>query len=151
MSEDKKPANPVGRPTLYNQEIQDRADKYINDWELYKEIKEKANPEKVMMIVNAIPSIAGLALELGVHRSTIYKWVEAKHSKFIDTLEIIQQKQEVFLIHHGLTKGYDAGFAKFLAINVTSFKDKVEHDVGEDAKEVLLGYQLKPKVENEKQ
>lgn len=140
MSEQSKPANPVGRPSLYTPEIQEKADRYINEWDLYKEIPEKADPKKVTTVVNAIPSIAGLALELGVHRSTIYKWVEAKHCKFIDTLEIIQQKQEVFLIHHGLTKGYDSGFAKFLAINVTSFKDKVEttHAVTDEVKKLII-------------
>ena len=83
-------------------------------------------------------SILG-ALTLGIHRATVYLWAE-KHQLFIDTLEIIQQKQEIFLMHHGLTKGYDSGFAKFMAINVTKYRDKIEttHEVSKDVKRLII-------------
>jgi len=119
--------NKVGRPSSYTPEIQAIADDYVNGWDLYKEIKNSDG--SVTTVVNAIPSVAGLALTLGVHRSTIYNWIKDKNRQFLDTLEIIKQKQEVFLIHHGLTRGYDSGFAKFLAINVTDYKDKVEQTI----------------------
>lgn len=124
MSE-QKPSNLGGRPTLYNDQLQKLADEYVDNWNLYLEIKSKDDPSKVTHVVNSIPSIVGLALHLGVHRDSIYNWAKI-HEKFIYTLERIKQKQEMFLIHHGLTKGYDSGFAKFLSINVTDYKDKVE-------------------------
>tara|TARA_R110002096_G_scaffold232683_1_gene422584 strand:- start:673 stop:1104 length:432 start_codon:yes stop_codon:yes gene_type:complete len=139
MSEEIKPANPVGRPTLYNEEIQKQANEYINNWSLYAEIKNGEDPEKVTHIVNSIPSIAGLSLELGIHRATAYNWSES-YPEFFDTLELIQQKQEIFLMHHGLTKGYDSGFAKFMAINVTKYRDKVEtvHAVTDEVKKLVI-------------
>ena len=122
---DKK--NPVGRPSKYNKDIQKAADDYVDNWNLYLEIKSKENPESVTHVINSIPSIASLALELNVHRDSIYEW-EKDDSKrqFSDTLERLRQKQEAFLIHHGLTKGYDSGFAKFMAINITKYRDKIE-------------------------
>jgi hypothetical protein len=124
--EEVKKSNPVGRPTIYTEQIQLLADTYINEWELYKvNTDEDGN---ITRSVNSIPSIAGLSLTLGIHRATVYLWAK-KHDLFIDTLEVIQQKQEIFLMHHGLTKGYDSGFAKFMAINVTKYRDKIEHSI----------------------
>ena len=112
--------NTVGRPSKYNEEIQKIADDYVDNWKLYMEVGSD-------MVINSIPSIASLALELKVHRDSIYEW-EKDNSKcqFSDTLERLRQKQESFLIHHGLTKGYDSGFAKFMAINITKYRDKIE-------------------------
>ena len=110
-----------GRPTKYNEEMQRLADEYVDNCGLYMILDDKKVP-------NSIPSIVGLALKLKVHRDTIYEWCKT-HRQFSDTLENIKQKQELFLMHHGLTKGYDSGFAKFLAINVTSYKDKVEQTI----------------------
>jgi hypothetical protein len=133
----KKKAKQVGRPTLYSKKIQSLSDKYINEWELYKVITDEDG--SITRFVNSIPSIAGLALELGVHRATLYNWAE-DYTLFFDTLEVIQQKQEIFLMHHGLTKGYDSGFAKFMAINVTKYRDKVEtvHAVTDDVKRLII-------------
>ena len=137
MSEETKPASKSGRKSLYTPEIQKSADNYINNWNMYLELE---NPDgSVERVVNSIPSIAGLAMELGIHRATVYLWAE-KHDLFIDTLELIQQKQELFLMHHGLTRNYDSGFAKFMAINVTKYKDKIEttHAVTDEVKKLVI-------------
>lgn len=116
----------VGRPSKYNENTQKLSDEYVDNYKLYNELV--GSDGKITHMVNSIPSVAGLAKYLGVHRDTIYEWSNA-HSQFSDTLERLKQTQEVFLIHHGLTKGYDSGFAKFLAINMTSYKDKVEQSI----------------------
>ena len=131
---------PCGRPTKYiENEIQSKSDEYVDGWELFLEIKDKKDPEKITHLVNSIPSIASLAMHLGVHRDTIYEW-EKKYQLFSDTLERLRQKQESFLIHHGLTKGYDSGFAKFLTVNLTRYRDKIEstHDVGVETKKLII-------------
>lgn len=121
QEENKAKPNLGGRPTKYSKEMQKLADQYVDECGLYVDVDGKKLP-------NSIPSIVGLALKLKVHRETIANWAKAER-QFFDTLENIKQKQELFLIHHGLTKGYDSGFAKFLAINVTRFKDKIEHTI----------------------
>lgn len=135
--EEKKPnkaqvqeKNKGGRPTLYSEEMQKRADLYLEECTLYKEYNGSLFP-------NPIPSVAALALILDVDRDTLYNWSK-KHTQFFGTLRKIKDKQEMFLIHHGLTKGYDASFAKFLAINVTDFRDKVEQEVTQKEIKVVL-------------
>ena len=74
---------------------------------------------------NSIPSIAGLATHLDVMRNTIYDWAKL-YPEFSNILDRLQRKQEEFLLFHGLTKGYDSSFAKFITQNVTRFRDKLE-------------------------
>jgi hypothetical protein len=122
----------VGRPSKYNEEIQKKADKYASV-ELYsKKIIEKVfQGAKIPIeidVPNSVPTVAGLALELGISRETVYDWAR-KIPSFSDTLQKIKLKQEAFLVHHGLLGGYDGNYAKFLAINMTDYKDKVESTV----------------------
>jgi hypothetical protein len=136
-----------GRPTLYSEEMQKKADEYL-DFSLFetysKEIVVKDQIQTINLErPNSIPSIASLALHLGVHRETLYNWAKAER-QFFDTLEHLRQKQQHFLEYHGLTRGYDSGFAKFLAVNVTEYKDKVEekHEVNTTVK---LAYKIDDK------
>lgn len=133
----------TGRPTLYSKEMQEKADKYL-DFPLFETYSKEIVVKDQIQVINAerpnsIPSISGLALHLGVHRETLYNWGK-KHCQFFDTLETLKQKQEHFLEYHGLTRGYDSSFAKFLAINVTKYKDKVEttHSLSEETKKLVI-------------
>jgi hypothetical protein len=118
-----------GRPTKYCEEILHLAQEYINKpffETVTKDVPTKNGIETVAYErPNGIPSIAGLAVCLKVSRETIYRWSE-KHSDFCDTLEELKVKQKEFLLYHGLTKGYDSSFAKFVSVNMTDMSDKKE-------------------------
>ena len=138
MSESKeaeKKPNLGGRPSKYNDLIQKKADEYVNGYSLYMELKhkDKNNNDVITHVPNSIPSIEGLALELGLSRETIYQQSSGDYAKcqFSDTLERLKQKQKQFLLHHGLLKNYDASFAKFVSVNMTDMRDKIEntHDL----------------------
>ena len=144
--EDQKPKNLGGRPTLYSEEMQKKADNYLLKplFETYQ--KEIVVSGQIQIIncerPNGIPSVAELSLELDVHRDTIYEWIKV-HPKFSDTFERLKAKQKQFLNYHGLTKGYDSGFAKFVAVNVTDYKDKIEQDINQKTIQINIDDQDK--------
>ena len=115
MSEKK---NTVGRPSKYNEEIQKYADDYIDNYLDYEVINDKSVP-------NTIPSKCDLAFKLRVHRETITNWGK-ENRQFLDTLERINQKQELMLSKFGLNRGYDGAITKMHMVNLTGYKDKVE-------------------------
>ena len=119
MSKEKK--NQVGRPTKYNQDVQKFAEDYINNYQEYEDINGKLVP-------NNIPSQCDLAYKLKVHRETIANWGK-EHSQFFDILERINQKQEIMLQKFGLNRGYDATITKLYTVNLTKYKDRVDHQV----------------------
>lgn len=114
----------AGRKTKYNEEMQKKADDYINNYSEYETLPDGK------VVVNTIPTSTELAYKLRVHRETIYNWGK-ENRQFFDTLERIKQKQEMMITKHGLTRNYDSSFAKFIAVNVTSYKDKVEQTVNQ--------------------
>ena len=118
MSDKKKP---LGRPSKYSEEIQKFADNYIDNYPEYEEVNGK-------MIPNNIPSQCDLAFKLKVHRETIANWGK-QHRQFFDTLERINQKQELMLGKFGLNRGYDATITKLYTVNLTKYKDKVEQTI----------------------
>jgi len=118
MSEKK---NTVGRPSKYNEEIQKYADDYIDNYLDYEVINDKSVP-------NTIPSKCDLAFKLRVHRETITNWGK-ENRQFLDTLERINQKQELMLSKFGLNRGYDGAITKMHMVNLTNYKDKVEQSI----------------------
>jgi len=44
-------------------------------------------------------------------------------------------------LYHGLTKGYDSGFAKFVSVNMTDMRDKIEEKKEVRHIQVKLDYQ----------
>ncbi len=114
----KKEKRSVGRPTMYNEEIQKFADDYIDNYEYYETINDKKVPRN-------IPSQCDLAFKLKVHRETIANWGK-KNSQFLDTLERINQMQELMLCKFGLNRGYDATITKLYTVNLTRYRDKIE-------------------------
>jgi hypothetical protein len=122
MSEIKEePTKSVGRPSLYNKEIQEFADNYIDNYPDYDLVDGRNVP-------NSIPSQCDLAFKLRVHRETIANWGKANR-QFFDTLERINQKQELMLSKFGLNRGYDGTITKMHMVNLTSYKDKVEQTI----------------------
>lgn len=109
---------PAGRPTNYNAEIQAKAEKYIVDYKKHKHV---------------IPSIAGLAMVLGISRNTIYDWAKKKENKkFKYTLDQLMTNQECKLLNSGLSGEFNSAITKLALVN-HGYSDKKEDDEKEEA------------------
>lgn len=102
-----------GRPTDYSEEIVKKAKDYLANYEALGE---------------AVPTVAGLALQLGVVKSTIYDWAKHKDKQeFSDTLDNIQQEQEKKLTSLGLTGKFNSVITKLMLSN-HGYSDRQEID-----------------------
>lgn len=103
-----------GRPTSYDPEktlfmVEDYLEKYQDNNEL-------------------IPTIAGLALHLGVSRATVNLWdTQDDKKEFSDMLEKIKARQELLLVSGGLGGTMNAAITK-LVLSKHGYSDKVETD-----------------------
>lgn len=105
----------MARPTLYSQEILEKAQNYIQVYE--KELG------------SIIPSIAGLSLYLDTARSTLYEWRD-KHEEFSDILERLMTLQERILIEKGLIREFNPTMTKMmLTKHGYGEKDLPDHQV----------------------
>ena len=114
MAEDKNEAeSKVGRPTLYTPERVEAAWDYVNGgWEL---------------VGDKVPSISGLACEIGVHRETCHNWAGEDGNEFFDILKVLAQKQERELLNNGLDGTFTAPITKMM-LSKHGYSDRVETD-----------------------
>jgi hypothetical protein len=107
----------MARPTDYSNEILTQTEIYLTQSideysEFHKTRGEKSDSfERVLRV--KLPTIEGLALFLGVDRSTIYEW-EGKHKEFSYTLDKIRAEQQQRLIDNGLSGDYNPVIAKLI-------------------------------------
>lgn len=89
---------------------------------------------------NRFPSIAGLAVDLGKARSTIYKWsTEPDKKEFSDILERILTWQEIRLVENGLNGTFNSTITK-LILSKHGYVDKQETDLTSGGKPLpILG------------
>ena len=92
-----------GRPTKYNQELQDKADWYAGEG--WKEVGD------------AVPTVEGLALELGVTPRTLQLWANDEDKQILRTLADIHASQSRNLINHGLFGTYNSNIVKLMMAN----------------------------------
>lgn len=91
---------PAGRPTKLTPKSRKQAnDYYVN-----------------CLTNNKVPTHAGLAVELDVSKSTIYKWAE-EDKEFSDTLAGIKTLQELKLVDGGLTNQLNPTITKLMLSN----------------------------------
>lgn len=103
---------PAGRPSLYTPELLEKAYEYLEVWD--------AGGDQV------IPSIAGLALHIGVCRDTCHAWVkDEEKEKFSDIYKEVMMKQEVTLANKGLTGAFNSTITK-LMMTKHNYSDKQE-------------------------
>ena len=99
-----------GRPTLYNDDLLEKARSYANgEWE---------------QVGDAMPSIVGMCIYIGIVKATAYRWSnEDGKGQFKDILDHIMTKQENVLFNRSLTGDYNANIAK-LALGKHGYHDK---------------------------
>ena len=120
---------PGGRPTDYNEAILSRAREYLNL------IRPNEN--------EAIPSIEGLALYLGISRPTVYDWAKQEDKKeFSYIVEDILSNQGRTLINKGLLGQFNPTIAKLL-LSKHGYADKQEL-TGKDGEKLDMGVVILP-------
>lgn len=102
----------VGRPTKYSDDIQAKADAYVDGGFIESG--------------DVVPSRAGLALELRVSRETLTNW-EKVHPEFLGTLERLSWLQERISLNGGLKGELNSTIVKLLLAN-HGYSDRQEID-----------------------
>jgi hypothetical protein len=105
-------ANPVGRPSKYNDEMQDTAERYIYEYSQQGDV---------------IPSAAGLCVWLGIARPTLHEW-ERAYPKFSNTLDVIKVLQEQIALNKGITGDFNSTIVKLVLAN-HGYSDKQQTDI----------------------
>lgn len=100
-------SNPVGRPSDYTPEIIIKINDYL----------ETAIPENMK-----IPTVEGIALELGNSKDTLYEWAKI-HPEFSDALSKLKMKQKEALVSIGIFGG------KEINATIVALLLKVNHDM----------------------
>jgi hypothetical protein len=123
----------VGRPTKFTEGTLKDTEQYLSDCtDTYESRVESTDGGGVATKLSyrlqvKLPSIAGLAVNLKVARSTIYEWAK-DHPEFSDILERILAEQERRLIENGLSGIYNATIVK-LALGKHGYSDKSDTDI----------------------
>jgi len=100
-----------GRPTKYTREMAEKAEAYLVNYD------DLGDP---------VPTVAALACELGVCRSTCYEWAK-HHSRFSNILTRVEQIQERALVSGGLKADFNPAVTKMM-LTKHGYSDKVEQD-----------------------
>lgn len=120
---------PTGRPSKYTPELLEAAREYANGgWAACGDV---------------IPTAVGLALDIGIDKSTAYAWAkQPDKAEFYDILRKVEGKQERILANSGLEGHFSPPIAKMM-MTKHGYSDRIEtdnkHDVSDPMKE-LLGF-----------
>ena len=105
---------PAGRPSDYTPEIVEKAWAYVNGgWE------EVGDP---------VPSVAGLACEIGIRRETCHVWAKDETKEFSNILSAIAEKQERQLLRGGLSSVFNASITKMM-MTKHGYSDATKNEV----------------------
>jgi hypothetical protein len=61
-----------------------------------------------------VPSVAGLACEIGISRETCHAWARDDDNEFSDILKLISRKQERELLNNGLSGDFNYSITKMM-------------------------------------
>jgi len=80
--------------------------------------------------LNRFPTFERFAVSIGVTHKTLQNWCKEKDKEeFLRAYELCKDIQKALIIEGSMTGDYNAAFAKFLAVNVTDLRDKVEQEI----------------------
>jgi hypothetical protein len=119
----------AGRPTKYTDEMPQRLMDFFNVPQERIVEKEVATATGVKVIretvANKLPTVHGFCASIPIAMSTFQDWVAA-NPEFRATLAKCKQMQTDHLMQKALDGGFHAGFAKFMMMNLTKYREKVE-------------------------
>ena len=112
-------AHPGGRPTKYNDEMAEKAEWYVSGG--YEELGD------------VVPSIAGLACHLDIHKQTVNEWAD-KHPQFSTYVKKVAQVQEKVCVSGGMTGKYNSSITKLLlSKHGYSEKQQIDHTSSDES------------------
>lgn len=102
----------MARPIEYNPDIVVNTQKYIDGCEdTYTQIGTPDKPAWRKEV--KLPSVEGLAYDLGVNKTTLYEWSKT-YPEFSNVFEKLHMKQGKVLINKGLSGEYTSPISKLL-------------------------------------
>jgi hypothetical protein len=127
----------AGRPTTYSEEMLARTEEYLSQSideydEFHKTRGEKSDSYERLVRVK-LPTIEGLALFLGVNKTTLYEW-EKVEPEFSNALDKIRAEQQQRLIDNGLSGDYNPVIAKLILSSNHGMREK--SDITSDDKPI---------------
>lgn len=128
--------HPGGRPTKYDASICDKVRTYFNRAPYETTVrtitrKDGSTVQEEVRIAAELPTLAGLACLLGVHRDTLNEWAR-EYPEFSDAVKAGKAHQERILVTNGLTGLYEGAFGIFTAKNILGWRDKLAIGGDED-------------------
>jgi hypothetical protein len=102
----------LGRPSEYNETFVTKAIEYLalcTD----KEVEKGSTDRPIYSIKVKLPTIEGLAVFLGINKTTVYEW-EKKYPEFSNVIERLRGEQADRLVNNGLSGDYNPTIAKVL-------------------------------------
>lgn len=101
---------PGGRPSKYNEEVQAAAEDYVNNYQEYGDV---------------VPTVAALALHLGVVIKTLYNWANEDNPEFLHIFNRLELLQHKSLVNGGLAGGFNPAVTKMM-LTKHGYSDKQE-------------------------
>ena len=148
----RKPRKGEGQPTAYRVEYCQALYDYF-DCEPYREVEtphyDKSGSGVVIWtetktVPNRYPTLRDFAHKIGVGTRTVYDWIDPKHGsyqpKFSQTFTQAQVLRKEFLIHNGLLGLHNPAYAKFVAVNCTDMRDKVDTEMSGTMAVTIVDY-----------
>jgi hypothetical protein len=130
----------MARPIEYNEEHLIKAREYItlrvDEIEEYHKTRGEKSDGYERLVRVKLPTIEGLAVHLGISRSTLYLWKE-NYPTFSDIIEELQAIQADRLLNNGLSGDYNPVIAKVL-LTKHGYREGIEQ-TGKDGKDLFTG------------
>lgn len=128
----------MARPTDYSKEMLDKTIAYVESCEDDTEqqtigVSAKGTELFKNKVVVNLPTVEGLAYELGVNKTTIYEWCKA-NEEFSNAIDRLKAKQARELISKGLSGDYNPTIAKLMLSANHGMREKT--DMTTDGKEL---------------
>ena len=111
---------PIGRPTDYKPEFCQMMEQYFS----VKPYEEKNGKQEA----SDIPTLAGFAVSIGVHRETLLNWCKI-YPDFFDTFKRAKEYQENWLSINGNKGLINPAFSIFTAKNIINWRDKKDVEI----------------------
>lgn len=126
--------NATGRPSSYKESFCKQIIDYFSNAPLYDEVliphykKDKLVWEDVKRFPAKLPTLVQFAKHIGVNVCTVDDWQNEESPRyqpdFSKAYKYARKLQKDFLIQAGLSGLFHAGFAQFVAVNLTDMQNK---------------------------
>ncbi len=120
--------HPGGRPSDYDPKYCDELLEYFSvdpyfETPVERQLKNGTVVTSIKFIPSDLPTLAGFACKIGVHRDTLNQWSK-DHPEFSDAVQKAKEYQEKILVNNALKGLYNPAFSIFFAKNNLGWKDR---------------------------